>query len=55
MSGYLILNSIYFATLGTHGLIYMGWSGGGVKSQRTYVLLFWLSFFQATEGFVRFT
>ncbi|OMJ89978.1 hypothetical protein SteCoe_7766 [Stentor coeruleus] len=40
--GYSFISSIYFGTLGVHGLIYIAWACGGVKAQKTYILLFWL-------------
>jgi len=39
---YSFISSFYFGTLGVHGLIYIAWSCGGVRAQKTYILLFWL-------------
>jgi hypothetical protein len=49
---YSFLSSVYFGTLGVHGLIYIAWSCGGVKAQKTYILLFWLGLLHMLSSMV---
>lgn len=40
MPGSTVVTTAYFGSLGLHGLIFMAWASGGIKAQKSYILLF---------------
>ncbi|CAG9315156.1 unnamed protein product [Blepharisma stoltei] len=52
MPGSTVVTAAYFGSLGLHGLIFMAWSCGGIKAQKSYILLFWLGLLQSINSMV---